>query len=101
MYTCIHIRKLLLHTMSMNKGNIASDDPRGENASQSRVELPLSAVSNHERPVNSKQLCAHLQISERTLAAMRAKGVIPYWRLTSKNFRYRISSVEIALANLR
>jgi len=64
-----------------------------------RTDLPLSAISNAERPVNTKQLCAHLQISERTLATMRAKGLIPYWRLSPKNYRYRISSVELALAN--
>jgi hypothetical protein len=94
----------------MKKNNIASDDlvrhvlanpPRGENASRSREELPLAAVSNHERPVNTKQLCEHLQISQRTLATMRAKGLVPYWKLSEKNYRYRISAVEMALANLR
>jgi hypothetical protein len=54
-----------------------------------------------ERPVNSRQMAEHLQITTRTLANYRAKGRIPFWKLNARNFRYRISAVEMALANAR
>jgi hypothetical protein len=54
-----------------------------------------------ERPVTSEELARHLQISTRTLATYRESGLIPYWKLNARNFRYRISTVEKALENLR
>ncbi len=57
---------------------------------------PAALLKKRARTLTSLAL---LQISERTLATMRAKGLIPYWRLSPKNYRYRISSVELALAN--
>ena len=52
----------------------------------------------HEQPVTSAQLAAHLQITTRTLATYRAKPRISFWRLNSRNIRYRVSDVESALA---
>jgi len=54
-------------------------------------------VINGERPVTSAQIADHFQITTRTLADWRAKRKIPYWRINSRNFRYRVSDVEKAL----
>jgi hypothetical protein len=51
-----------------------------------------------ERPVTTAQLAAHLQITTRTLATYRAQRRIPFWKLNARNFRYRLSDVEKALA---
>lgn len=55
----------------------------------------LSAV---EQPITTRQLAEHLQVTDRTIATYRAKRLIPYWRLNSRNIRYRLSDVERALA---
>jgi excisionase family DNA binding protein len=54
-----------------------------------------------ERPVTSSELAQHLQITTRTLATWRLSGRIPYWRCSGRSYRYRISTVEKALENLR
>jgi len=51
-----------------------------------------------EKPVTTRQLAAHFQVTPRTLANWRAQGRIPYWKINSRNFRYRVSDVEKALA---
>jgi hypothetical protein len=51
-----------------------------------------------ERPVTTGQLAAHLQVSTRTIASYREQRLIPYWRINSRNIRYRISDVERALS---
>jgi Helix-turn-helix domain len=51
-----------------------------------------------EQPVTTQQLAAHLQVSVRTLATYREQRLIPYWRINSRNLRYRISDVERALS---
>jgi predicted site-specific integrase-resolvase len=51
-----------------------------------------------EQPRTSAQIAEHLQISLRTLANWRAARKIPYWKINARNFRYRISEVEKALA---
>jgi hypothetical protein len=51
-----------------------------------------------ERPVTTRQLADHLQVSERTIASYREQRLIPFWRLNSRNIRYRVSDVERALA---
>ncbi len=56
---------------------------------------PLGA---REKPVTTKQLANHLQVTTRTLANWRAEGKIPYWRLTARAIRYELSSVEKALS---
>jgi DNA-binding transcriptional MerR regulator len=57
------------------------------------------AVSNGtEQPVTTAQLAKHLQVTSRTLANYRAKRLIPFWKINARNFRYRISDVEKALA---
>jgi helix-turn-helix protein len=53
---------------------------------------------NHEQPVTTRQLADHLQVTTRTLATYRAKRRIPFWKINARNFRYRISDVEKALA---
>ena len=55
----------------------------------------LSAV---EQPITTRQLAQHLQLTDRTIATYRAKRLIPFWRLNSRNIRYRLSDVEKALA---
>ena len=55
----------------------------------------LSAV---EQPITTRQLAQHLQLTDRTIATYRAKRLIPFWRLNSRNIRYRLSDVERALA---
>jgi hypothetical protein len=51
-----------------------------------------------ERPVTTAQLAAHLQVTSRTIANYREQRLIPFWRLNSRNIRYRLSDVERALA---
>ncbi len=51
-----------------------------------------------EQPVTSVQFCAHFQITPRTLANWRAEKRIPFFRLSAKNFRYRLSECERVLA---
>jgi predicted site-specific integrase-resolvase len=51
-----------------------------------------------EQPLTSKQIAEHLQISQRTLSTYRAQTRIPFWKINSRNFRYRLSEVEKALA---
>jgi predicted site-specific integrase-resolvase len=53
--------------------------------------------TNNEQPVTSAQLAHHLQITTRTLAKYRSQRRIPFWKLTARSFRYRISDVEKAL----
>ena len=55
----------------------------------------LSAV---EQPITTRQLAQHLQLTDRTIATYRAKRLIPFWRLNSRNIRYRLSDVERALS---
>jgi predicted site-specific integrase-resolvase len=56
------------------------------------------ALGSRERPVTTRQLANHLQVSARTLANWRKDGRIPYWRLTARALRYELSAVERALA---
>jgi hypothetical protein len=51
-----------------------------------------------ERPVTTRQLADHLQVTTRTIANYREQRLIPYWRINSRNIRYRISDVERALS---
>jgi hypothetical protein len=51
-----------------------------------------------ERPVTTEQLAVHLQVSTRTIASYREQRLIPFWRINSRNLRYRISDVERALS---
>jgi hypothetical protein len=60
------------------------------------VVLPVFAAI--ERPVTTEQLAAHLQVTTRTIATYREQRLIPYWRINSRNIRYRISDVERALS---
>ena len=58
-------------------------------------------VDGMERPVTTAELARHLQVTTRTLATWRMSGLIPYWKINPRSFRYRISTVEKALENLR
>jgi predicted site-specific integrase-resolvase len=51
-----------------------------------------------EKPVTSKQLAEHFQISLRTLANWRAARRVPFIKINDRNFRYRISDAEKALS---
>jgi predicted site-specific integrase-resolvase len=53
---------------------------------------------NTEKPVTTRQLAEHLQVTTRTLASYRAARKIPFWKINARNFRYKISDVERALA---
>jgi len=67
---------------------------------QTISEQPLTEfVRNrgHEQPVTTKQLAEHLQLTTRTLASYRKQRRIPFWRINSRNIRYRLSDVEAAL----
>lgn len=55
---------------------------------------------NHEQPVTTAQLAVYLQVTTRTLATYRAQRRIPFWKINPRNFRYRISDVEKALAKM-
>jgi hypothetical protein len=57
-----------------------------------------SITNGTERPVTTAQLAQYLQVTTRTIATYRAKRLIPFWRINSRNMRYRISDVERALA---
>jgi DNA-binding transcriptional MerR regulator len=57
-----------------------------------------SITNGAEQPVTTAQLARHLQVSTRTLSTYRSKRVIPFWKINARNFRYRLSDVEKALA---
>jgi excisionase family DNA binding protein len=59
--------------------------------------MPQQFQVNTEQPLTTAQLAKHLQVTTRTLATYRANGRIPFWRLNSRNIRYRLSDVEAAL----
>ena len=75
---------------------------RRASKSRTAAEPPVTLVSpifaDIEKPVTSRQLADHLQVTTRTLANYRDQRLIPFWRLNSRNIRYRISEVERALA---
>jgi hypothetical protein len=56
------------------------------------------ALGSRERPITTRQLADHLQVTTRTLANWRKQGLIPYWKLTRCALRYELSAVERALA---
>jgi hypothetical protein len=58
----------------------------------------LPVFNGVERPLTTAQLADHLQVSTRTIATYRERRLIPFWRLNSRNIRYRLSDVERALA---
>jgi hypothetical protein len=62
------------------------------------VTLVAPMFNGVERPVTTAQLAAHFQVTTRTIANYREQRLIPYWRINSRNIRYRISYVERALS---
>jgi predicted DNA-binding transcriptional regulator AlpA len=52
-----------------------------------------------ERLVTTRQIAAHAQVSQRTVANWRATRRIPFIRINARNVRYRLSEVEAALRN--
>jgi hypothetical protein len=54
-------------------------------------------IVSTEQPLTTAQLAKHLQVTTRTLATYRAKRRIPFWKINSRNIRYRLSDVEAAL----
>jgi hypothetical protein len=60
--------------------------------------MPQTSATNGEQPVTTRQLAEHLQVTTRTLATYRAQRRIPFWKINARNFRYRITDVEKALA---
>jgi hypothetical protein len=60
--------------------------------------MPQQTFFTAEQPVTTAQLANHLQVTTRTLATYRAQRRIPFWKITARNFRYRISDVEAALS---
>jgi hypothetical protein len=82
---------------------MAKNSALARRASKSREKSePFAFVSpvfaGIERPVTTEQLATHLQVTTRTIATYREQRLIPYWRINSRNIRYRISDVERALA---
>ncbi len=61
--------------------------------------MHASALSrNTPQPkINTRQLAAHLGVSERTLANWRDTGKIPFVRITARCLRYSLEEVEAAL----
>jgi len=57
-----------------------------------------SQSNTAEKPVTTQELAEFLQVSPRTLATYRATSRIPFWKINARNFRYRLSDVEKALA---
>ena len=70
-------------------------------AVSSALAPPPIIYDGMERPVTTEELARHLTVTERTVATWRSQGLIPYWRINARSFRYRISTVEKALENLR
>lgn len=61
--------------------------------------MPLTHSSALPRPpLSTEQLAAYYTVTPRTIANWRAKGLIPYLRITARNFRYDLDQVERALA---
>jgi hypothetical protein len=77
------------------------DKNKRKKTSRAIAAVPAPIMTGVEVPVNSAQLAKHLQVTTRTLANYREQGLIPYWKLNCRQFRYRISAVEMALANAR
>jgi predicted site-specific integrase-resolvase len=50
-----------------------------------------------ERPITSRQLADHLQVTMRCLANWRKTGRIPFMRLTARCLRYELGAVREAL----
>ena len=48
-------------------------------------------------PLTTRQLAAHLGVTERTLAPWRRNGRIPFWPINSLCVRYNLAAVERAL----
>lgn len=51
-----------------------------------------------QKPLTTQELADHLRVTTRTLADWRARGKIPYLRITARCFRYDLDQVERALA---
>jgi hypothetical protein len=68
--------------------------------SSEQVPFVSPVFNGIERPVTTAQLADHLQVSTRTIASYREQRLIPYWRINSRNIRYRLSDVERALAKI-
>jgi len=81
---------------------MVKNSAQAQRASKSRTSSEPVFVSpifaGIERPVTTEQLAKHLQVSTRTIASYREQRLIPYWRINSRNIRYRISDVERALS---
>jgi Helix-turn-helix domain len=60
--------------------------------------MTTQATRLSEQPLTSEQIARHFQISMRTLANWRASRRIPFWKINSRNFRYKLSDCEAALS---
>jgi hypothetical protein len=61
----------------------------------------ISSINNGtEQPVTTGQLAAHLQLSTRTIATYRTQRRIPFWQISARCIRYRLSEVEKAINKL-
>jgi transcriptional antiterminator len=56
---------------------------------------------NRERPLTSKELAHYLKMTTRTVANWRKTSRIPYWPISPRSVRYRLSDVEKALESGR
>jgi excisionase family DNA binding protein len=55
-------------------------------------------ASPKQKPLTTQELADHLSVTTRTLSTWRARGKIPYLRITARCFRYNLDQVERALA---
>lgn len=58
----------------------------------------LNLQTLKEKPLTTQELAAHLRVTTRTLADWRARGKIPFLRITARCFRYDLDQVARALS---
>ena len=51
-----------------------------------------------QKPLTTRELADHLRVTTRTLADWRARGKIPFLRITARCFRYDLDQVARALS---
>jgi len=51
------------------------------------VVSPTITNGNTEKPVTTRQIAEHLQVTTRTLGSYRAARKIPFWKINARNFR--------------
>jgi hypothetical protein len=72
---------------------------RAKSCTSSEPVTLVSPIFNGiEKPITTSELAQHLRVTTRTIAAYRARRIIPFWRLNARRILYRLSDVERCLS---